>query len=102
MRSFEGLAPPARVWGRGLSWHGLVLVAHEDELGLEAIREFNVGVGQDFGSASAFPDLAVYLKRMDSRLRGNDTQVHLRLFAGVSSRKFYQNKAIVSATHHST
>jgi len=39
----------------------LVLVSHEDELGFEAVLELNLCVGQDLGSASAFPDMAVNL-----------------------------------------
>ncbi len=42
----------------------LVLVSHEDEFGLEAILELNLGVGQDLGSASAFSDQAVNLRHV--------------------------------------
>ncbi len=39
-----------------------MFAAYENELGLEAILELNLGVGQDLGSASTFPNLAVNLR----------------------------------------
>ena len=39
-----------------------MLVSHEDEFGLEAILELDLGVGQDLGSA--FADLAVNLRHV--------------------------------------